>query len=108
MSSSTSESSKNDSKSTSSKESIDVKDQANSIRGKSSISYPNYFDDFFETFRQNIPPNLPQTEIDELMNTRRYFVRFDKKKEIFYSFLGNRFLRLILREKYYYYYYIYI
>src|SRR6188472_1195020 len=54
MSSSTSESSKNDSKSTSSKESIDVKDQANSIRGKSSISYPNYFDDFFETFRQNI------------------------------------------------------
>lgn len=54
MSSSTSESSKNDSKSTSNKESIDLKNQANSISGESSISYPNYFDDFFETFRQNV------------------------------------------------------
>ncbi|WP_458747397.1 Hsp20/alpha crystallin family protein [Candidatus Nitrosocosmicus sp. T] len=54
MSSSTSESSNNDSKSTSNKESIEVKNQVNSKKGKSSISYPNYFDDFFETFRQNM------------------------------------------------------
>jgi HSP20 family protein len=54
MSSPTSESSKNDSKSNSNKESIEVKNQSNSIKGESSISYPNYFDDFFETFRQNI------------------------------------------------------
>lgn len=54
MSSSTSESSNDDSKSTSNKESIEVKKHDNSIKGKSSISYPNYFDDFFETFRQNM------------------------------------------------------
>jgi HSP20 family protein len=53
-SSSTSESSKNDSKSTSNKESIEVENQTGSIKGQSSASYPNYFDDFFETFRQNI------------------------------------------------------
>jgi HSP20 family protein len=46
MSSSTSE--------RSNKESIEVKNQSNSIKGESSVSYPNYFDDFFETFRQNI------------------------------------------------------
>jgi HSP20 family protein len=54
MSSSTSESSKNDSKITSNKESIEVKNKTNGIKGESSVSYPNYFDDFFETFRQNM------------------------------------------------------
>jgi HSP20 family protein len=55
MSSSTSESSKNNSKNTSSnKDSIEVKNQSNSKKFESSISYPNYFDDFFETFRQNV------------------------------------------------------
>ena len=54
MSSSTSESSKNDSKSTASKESIEVKNQTNNIKSESGISYPNYFDDFFEAFRQNM------------------------------------------------------
>lgn len=54
MSSPTSESSKNDSKSMSNKESIEVKNQSNSIKDESSVSYPNYFDDFFETFRQNM------------------------------------------------------
>jgi HSP20 family protein len=54
MSSPSSESSKNDSKSASNKESIEVKNEANGIKGQSSISYPNYFDDFFEAFRQNI------------------------------------------------------
>ena len=54
MSSSTSESSKNDSKITSNKESIEAKNKANGIKGESSVSYPNYFDDFFETFSQNM------------------------------------------------------
>jgi HSP20 family protein len=54
MSSSTYESSKNDSKITSNKESIEVKNKTNGIKGESSVSYPNYFDDFFETFRQNM------------------------------------------------------
>lgn len=47
-------SSKDDSKSTSDKESIEVKNQSNNIKGQSNISYQNYFDDFFETFRQNM------------------------------------------------------
>ena len=54
MSSPASESPKNDSKSNSNKESIEVKNQDNKIKSESSILYPNYFDDFFETFRQNI------------------------------------------------------
>ncbi|VFJ13871.1 Hsp20/alpha crystallin family protein [Candidatus Nitrosocosmicus franklandus] len=54
-SSSTSESSKNDSKNASSnKESIEVKNQSGSIKSPPGVSYPNYFDDFFETFRQNM------------------------------------------------------
>ena len=47
-------SSKDDSKSTANKESIEVKNQDNNIKGQSTISSQNYFDDFFETFRQNM------------------------------------------------------
>ena len=36
------------------KSNIKVENQDNEVKGSSEISYPNYYDDFFETFRQNI------------------------------------------------------
>lgn len=54
MSSPSSDSSKNDSKNISNKESNEIKNRDNSIKGESGVSFPNYYADFFETFRQNI------------------------------------------------------
>lgn len=51
---SSSRSSDKDEKYSTLKNDIKVDNQDNELKGSSEISYPNYYDEFFETFRQNI------------------------------------------------------
>jgi len=81
MSSSTSDSSKDDSKDKSNKDSTGLKSHSDNTKNIFNTSYPNLYDDFFETYRQNMQNIMGQVWPSSMlpsMRTMTPFELFDK------------------------------
>jgi len=81
MSSSTSDSSKDDSKDRTNKDNTGLKSQPDNAKNIFNMSYPNLYDDFFETYRQNMQNIMGQVWPSSMlpsMRTMTPFELFDK------------------------------
>jgi HSP20 family protein len=69
----------------------DIKDdsQGNEIKSRSEISYPNYYDEFFETFRQNIQ-NMANLMERSWSSTMPYGLRTSSPFELFREITETR------------------